>query len=97
MLPIRWMAKVDSSQRRLMCGRMVLSCGRYSHSVTEDFNNQEVIDNAIVGPERKLLSQPPSCPDEVYHVMQRCWVDDTEERASFEELHGLLAQIHAYA
>ena len=63
----------------------------------EDFNNQEVIDNAIVGPERKVLSQPPSYPDEMYHVMQRCWVDGTEERATFEELHGLLAQVHTYA
>ena len=104
MLPIRWMAK------ECFYGRFSEKTDVWAYGVVmweiftlchcqpyEDFNDQEVIDNAIAGPERKLLSQPPSCPDEVYHVMQRCWVDDTEERATFEELHGLLAQVHAYA
>ena len=104
MLPIRWMAKecfygqFSEKTDVWAYGVVVWEIFTLCHCQPyEDFNNQEVIDNAIVGPERKLLSQPPSCPDEVYHVMQRCWVDDTEERASFEELHGLLAQIHAYA
>ena len=104
MLPIRWMAKecfygqfsekTDVWAYGVVMWEIFTLCHCQPY---EDFNNQEVIDNAIVGPERKLLSQPPSCPDEVYHVMQRCWVDDTEERATFEELHGLLAQVHTYA
>ena len=104
MLPIRWMAKecfygqfsekTDVWAYGVVMWEIFTLCHCQPY---EDFNNQEVIDNAIVGPERKLLSQPPSCTDEVYHVMQRCWVDDTEERASFEELHELLAQVHTYA
>ena len=102
MLPICWMAKecfygqfsekTDVWAYGIVMWEIFTLCHCQPY---EDFNNQEVIDNAIVGPERKLLSQPLFCPDEVYHVMQRCWVDDTKERATFEELHGLLAQIHA--
>ena len=103
MLPIRWMAK------ECFYGRFSEKTDVWAYGVVmweiftlcqcqpyETLNDQEVIDNALAGPERKLLSQPASCSNDAYDIMQKCWVDDSEERATFEELHGRLAQIHAY-
>ncbi|XP_003387055.2 PREDICTED: uncharacterized protein LOC100639991 [Amphimedon queenslandica] len=103
MLPIRWMAK------ECFYGRFTEKTDVWAYGVVmweiftlcqcqpyETLNDQEVIDNALAGPERKLLSQPVSCSNDAYDIMLRCWVDDPEARASFEELHGRLAQIHAY-
>lgn len=103
MLPIRWMAK------ECFYGRFSEKTDVWAYGVVaweiftichsqpfEDMSDQDVIDNAISGPGRTLLEQPEACPDEVYQVMMQCWVDDPEQRATFEMLHGLLAQIHAY-
>ena len=103
MLPIRWMAK------ECFYGRFSEKTDVWAYGVVmweiftlcqcqpyEMLNDQEVIDNALAGQERKLLPQPASCSNDAYDIMLRCWVDDPDERASFEELHGRLAQIHAY-
>ena len=62
----------------------------------ENFTDQELIDDAIKGDDRNLLSRPDTCPEEVYHVMLQCWINNPDTRATFEEIHGLLLQIHAY-
>ena len=104
MLPIRWMAK------ECFYGRFSEKTDVWAFGVVmwevftlckcqpyDQFDDQEVIDNAVCGPGRVLLQQPHPCPDEVYYVMLRCWVDDMNERANFEEIHGSLSQIHAYS
>ena len=102
-LPIRWMSS------ECFYGRFSEKSDAWAFGVTmweiftlcqqqpyEHISDQEVVSDALKGKDRTLLSQPPSCPDEVYHVMMRCWVYEPDERATFEEVHGLLSQIHAY-
>ena len=101
MLPIRWMAN------ECFYGKFSEKTDVWAFGVTmwEVFNiakeqpyhnmaDQEVIDDAIKGPHRKLLPQPDFCSEEVYKVMNRCWFDEPSERAKFCEVHSLLEAIY---
>ena len=104
MLPIRWMAKecfygrfsekTDVWAFGVVMWEIFTLCKQQPY---EHLSDQEVIDDAVRGENRSLLQQPHPCPDEVYQVMVRCWSPHSDERATFEEVHGLLAQIHAYS
>ena len=99
-LPIRWMAnecfygqfseKTDVWSFGVTMWEIFTLCRQRPY---DSFTDQELIDDAIKGEDRTLLSRPETCPEEVYHVMLCCWVHTPEERANFEELHGLLLQI----
>ena len=103
-LPIRWMAsecfygqfseKTDVWAFGVAMWEIFTLCQQRPYDL---FTNQELIDDALMGKDRTLLSQPETCPEEIYHVMLRCWVHAPKERANFEEVHALLSQIHAYS
>lgn len=103
-LPIRWMAnecfygrfseKTDVWSYGVLMWETFTLCRQQPY---EGFTDQELIDDAIQGDKRTLLGRPDTCPEEVYHVMLRCWANDADTRANFEEVHGLLLQIHAYS
>ena len=57
----------------------------YSH-----LTDTEVVEDAIKGVHRQLLSRPPTCPKSVYKIMERCWIIDPKGRASFKEVEELL-------
>ena len=96
-LPIRWMAcetfygkfsvKSDSWAFGVTLWELytLASCDPY-----EDMSDEEVIQDAIRGPSRKLLPRPGACPKEVYDVMLRCWVSDPAMRADFGEIYSRL-------
>ena len=56
-------------------------------------SDQDFIKDAIKGKNRKLLAKPAACPPEVYEIMFKCWPHDPSERATFEELFGMLSTI----
>ena len=101
MLPIRWMAN------ECFYGKFSEKTDVWAFGVTmweiytfakkqpyEDMTDQEVIDDAIKGPDRQLLTRPEHCPPEVFDVMLGCWVDDPEKRVNFENVHSSLAAIY---
>ena len=102
-LPIRWMAnecfygrfseKTDVWAYGVLMWEIFTLCRQQPY---ESFTDQELIDDAIQGDGRTLMSRPDTCPEEMYHVMLRCWVNNPDSRANFDEVHGLLLQIHAY-
>ena len=59
-----------------------------------DMSDKQVVEDAIKGKNRKLLARPDMCPLEVYEIMLKCWVHNTKQRATFEELYQLLSSIH---
>ena len=101
MLPIRWMAnecfykrfseKTDIWAFGVTMWEIFTFCSQQPY---DEMTDQEVIDDAIRGAERTLLERPDYCPPEVYEVMLRCWEDDPESRANFEEVHSSLNAIY---
>ena len=55
-----------------------------------DMSDKEVVEDALKGKNRTLLARPDKCPLEVYMIMQKCWVHNSKQRATFEELFQLL-------
>ena len=103
MLPIRWMAN------ECFYGKFSEKTDVWAFGVTmwevftfareqpyQDMTDQEVIDDAIKGPDRMLLPKPECCPPEVYEVMKRCWIDEPSERARFKDAHSLLEAIYKF-
>ena len=101
MLPIRWMAN------ECFYGKFSEKTDVWAFGVTmweiftfakkqpyENLTDQEVIDDAIKGPDRQLLTIPEHCPSEVFDVMVGCWVDDPDRRATFNDVHTSLAAIY---
>lgn len=56
-------------------------------------SNQELIEDALKGPDRQLLLRPYSCPRDVYSVMLDCWVHNSEQRVNFEQAHAALTKL----
>ena len=99
-LPIRWMAY------ECFFGKFSVKTDVWAFGITlweiftlakqqpyHDKEDQEVIDNALKGKGRSLMSKPENCPDEIYEVMLRCWAHDPTKRATFAELYNTLKEI----
>ena len=96
-LPIRWMAC------ETFYGKFSVKSDSWAFGVSmweiytlgkvdpyEEMTDEEVIADAIRGPDRKLLPRPDLCPQEIYDVMLRCWTHDPMLRWSFDEIHTQL-------
>ena len=100
-LPIRWMAC------ETFYGKFSVKSDSWAFGVSmweiytlgkvdpyEEMTDEEVIADAIRGPDRKLLPRPDLCPQKVYDVMLRCWTHDPLIRASFGEIYSQLFLIY---
>ena len=100
-LPIRWMAC------ETFYGKFSMKSDSWAFGVSmweiytlgkvdpyEEMTDEEVIADAIRGPDRKLLPRPDLCPDDVYDIMQRCWVPEPAMRADFGEIYSRLFMIY---
>lgn len=102
MLPIRWMAREcfygKFSQKTDVWAFGVVIWEIFTFSKRQPYDemtDEEVIQNAIKESGTILLARPPGCPDRVYELMLRCWDNDSESRATFEELFHSLTSIRA--
>ena len=59
-----------------------------------DMSDKQLIEDALKGKNRILLARPDKCPLEVYMIMQKCWVHNSKQRATFEELFQLLTSTY---
>lgn len=59
-----------------------------------DFDDQQVLDDALKKAGRTLLYKPASCPQEVYDcICSSCFVGDFKNRASFTTIHSRLLEV----
>ena len=100
-LPIRWMAC------ETFYGKFSVKSDSWAFGVAlweiytlgkvdpyENLTDEEVIADAIRGPDRKILPRPNTCPQDVYEIMQRCWVNEPSMRADFGEIYSRLFMIY---
>ena len=100
-LPIRWMAC------ETFYGKFSVKSDAWAFGVTlweiytagkidpyDYMTDEEVIADAIRGPDREVLQRPQACPHDVYEIMQRCWVNEPSMRADFGEIYSRLFMIY---
>ena len=59
-----------------------------------DMSDKQLIEDALKGKNRTMLARPDLCPLEVYIIMLKCWVHNSKQRATFEELFQLLTSAY---
>ena len=100
-LPIRWMAC------ETFYGKFSVKSDAWAFGVSlweiytlgkvdpyDNMSDEDVIADAIRGPDRRILEKPPNCPQDVYEIMLRCWVHEPSMRADFGEIYSRLFMIY---
>ena len=100
-LPIRWMAC------ETFYGKFSVKSDAWAFGVSlweiytlgkvdpyDDMTDEEVIADAIRGPDRKIPERTEVCPADVYDIMLRCWVHEPSMRADFGEIYSRLFMIY---
>ena len=100
-LPVRWMAY------ECFYGKFSQKSDVWAFGVTmweiftlakeqpyNDMSDEQVVENALKGKNRKTLPRPDMCPLKVYKIMLECWEHNSHQRATFEELFQLLTSVH---
>ena len=97
-LPVRWMSFEcfygKFSQKSDVWAFGVTTWEIFSLAKEQPYNDmsdEQVVDDAIKGKNRKLLARPDMCPPQVYEIMLKCWEHNTMQRATFEELYQLFS------
>ena len=101
-LPIRWMAC------ECFYGKFSVQTDVWAFGITlweiftlcrerpfDNLSDQEMIDDAIKGPNRSILEQPGICPDDIYYIMKSCWCHEPSERAKFSLLCDQLNEYYS--
>ena len=100
-LPVRWMSYEcfygKFSQKSDVWAFGVTTWEIFSLAKEQPYNDmsdKQLIEDALKGKNRILLARPDKCPLEVYMIMQKCWVHNSKQRATFEELFQLLTSTY---
>ena len=101
-LPIRWMAC------ECFYGKFSVQTDVWAFGITlweiftlcherpfDNLSDQEMINDAIKGPNRSVLEQPGICPDDIYYIMKSCWCHEPSERAKFSLLCDQLNECYS--
>ena len=101
-LPIRWMAC------ECFYGKFSVQTDVWAFGITlweiftlcrerpfDNLSDQEMINDAIKGPDRSVLEQPGICPDDIYYIMKSCWCHEPSERAKFSLLYDQLNEYYS--
>ncbi|PRP88137.1 tyrosine-protein kinase Fer-like isoform 2 [Planoprotostelium fungivorum] len=55
--------------------------------------NQDVIKYVIN--DRKILSKPERCPEDIYNVLVKCWSYEPSDRPNFKQLHTMMSGLYS--
>ena len=100
-LPIRWMAyecfygkfsmKTDVWAFGITLWEIFTLC---QHMPFEYLTNQQVVDDAVKGANRRIPERPEICPNEIYKIMKDCWQHEPSQRATFTVLFDQLSNYY---
>ncbi|XP_024936417.1 discoidin domain-containing receptor 2 isoform X2 [Cephus cinctus] len=108
-VPLRWMAweavllgkkscQSDVWSYAITVWEILTNCEDVPYA---DLTSEQVLENCSKWYQRgsteksqpRILSQPPSCSGDLYHMMTKCWSKHAEERPTFEEIHLFLKRL----
>ena len=99
-LPVRWMAYEcfygKFSQKSDVWAFGVTMWEIFTLAKEQPYNymsDEQVVENALKGKNRKTLPRPDMCPLKVYKIMLECWEHNSDQRATFEELFQLFTSV----
>ena len=102
-LPVRWMAcecfygkfsiQTDVWAFGITLWEIFTLCKYQPYS---EFSDQEMIDDAVLGSNRKIPEQPENCPSDVYDIITSCLRHEPSERPAFSVLHDQLKECDSY-
>ena len=99
-LPVRWMAYEcfygKFSQKSDVWAFGVTMWEIFSLAKEQPYNDmsdEQIIEDALKGKNRKIMAKSEMCPLEVYEIMLKCWPHNSNQRATFDELFQLLTSI----
>ena len=102
-LPVRWMAcecfygkfsiQTDVWAFGITLWEIFTLCKYQPYS---EFSDQEMIDDAVLGSNRKIPEQPENCPIDVYKIITSCLRHEPSERPAFSVLHDQLKECDSY-
>ena len=100
-LPIRWMST------ECFYGKFSAKSDVWAFGVTmweifslaqeepySGMNDAELVEDAVRGADRTLLTRPEACPVDVFRVMEECWIYEPSERATFEDVFAQLSSLN---
>ena len=99
-LPVRWMA-TECFYGKFSAKSDVWAFGVTMWEIFElakdepyhGIGDRDLVQDAVKGPDRTLLSRPAACPEDVYQIMLSCWAHEKKDRATFEELFKKLSSL----
>jgi hypothetical protein len=53
-------------------------------------SNSETTEFVLAG---NRMTKPERCPEEVYKIMQQCWLEKTKDRPSMRDIHSSLRKL----
>ena len=100
-LPIRWMS-TECFYGKFSAKSDVWAFGTamweiFTLAKEEPYNgmtDNEVVEDAVKGEGRSQLGRPGACPIDVFRVMEECWVFDSSQRATFEDVFAQLSSLN---
>ena len=95
--PIRWTAAEAAFYKRFSIKSDVWSFGivlyeiiTYGSTPYENMPTSGLLDENAKG---YRMSRPRSCPRWLYEIMQECWMEDPDDRPTFESLQWRLEEL----
>ena len=99
LLPIRWMATEcfsgKFSEKSDVWAFGVTMWELFSLAKDKPYphlSDEEVIQNALKRRYNQFPSKSEACPLPVYEIMEKCWIIDMKNRATFHDLHEMLRE-----
>jgi len=96
LFPVRWSAPEVLSFHKFSAASDVWAFGitvwevfQFGARTYIEMENSEVIKQVLIG---YRLSQPQTCPENVWQIVTQCWNDKTQERLTFTRIVELLEQ-----
>jgi len=96
--PTRWMPPETIERNRWSEKSDIFACGVVAWEILTHGKIPWTVSmpNAVIGTkilQGERLKRPKGCPDNVWKIIKKCWVDKPDKRPSFKDLHKAISSL----